>query len=191
MCQNQSVVNAFQYVLSPTRHILRGWWRERQCEISTISAEKQELAPKYRKLFGEKQCWAVNYFLTASRRSVACSPPSFSTIHANTPWQVFHSPPRICQRGLAGFSFVPLQRSHNERIRAYTITFLPPGMFLYFHLYLLINKISSKKMSKANLWFSTNKPYENFSLRGEKYFSSRREYVILAMRKYYPREGNV
>ena len=64
---------------------------------------------------------------------------TFSTIYANTPWQVLHSPPRICQRGLAGFPLAPVQRAYNERVRAYTITFLPPGRFLYFHLYLLFN----------------------------------------------------
>ena len=55
---------------------------------------------------------------------------NFSTIYANTPWQVLHSPPRICQRGLAGSRLAPVQRTYNERVRVYTITFLPPGMFL-------------------------------------------------------------
>jgi hypothetical protein len=57
---------------------------------------------------------------------------------------------------LAGFSWAPLQRSHNERIRVYTITFLPPGMFSCFLLYRLYNKISSNKMSTANYSFSTD-----------------------------------
>ena len=91
----------------------------------------------------------VNYFKVIGDCNDDDDAPS-STIHANTPWQVLHSPPRICQRGLAGFPLAPLQRSHNERIRVYTITFLPPGMFLYFYLYLLFNKISSKKRSKSN-----------------------------------------
>ena len=48
------------------------------------------------------------------------------------PWQVLHSPPRICQEGVAGFSLAPVQRAYNERVRAYTITFLPPGRFFIF-----------------------------------------------------------
>ena len=115
---------------------------------------------------------------------------SFSIIHANTPWQVLHSPPRICQRGLAGFALAPVQRTYNERVRAYTITFLPPGMFLYFHLHLLINKISSKKRGKPSISFSGNKPYKSFSLREEKTLSPRRERFILARRIVYPREEN-
>ena len=99
----------------------------------------------------------------------------FSTIYANTPWQVLHLPPRICQRGLAGFPLAPVQRTYNERERVYTITFLPPGMFLYSHLHLLINKISSKKRSKPNPSFSENKPHKSFSLREENILLSRRE----------------
>ena len=116
--------------------------------------------------------------------------PPFSIIHANTPWQVLHSPPRICQRGVAGFPLAPVQRAYNERVRAYTITFLPPGRFLYFHLHLLINKISSKKRSKPNLSFSGNKPYKSFSLREENTLPSRAERFLLAKRIVYLREGN-
>ena len=114
----------------------------------------------------------------------------FSIIHANTPWQVLHSPPRICQRGLAGFPLAPVQRTYNERVRAYAITFLPPGRFLYFHLHLLINKISSKKTGKPNRSFSENKPHKSFSLREEKILSPRRERFLLAKRIVYLREGN-
>ena len=114
----------------------------------------------------------------------------FSTIHANTPWQVLHPPPRICQRGLAGFALAPVQRTYNERVRAYTITFLPPDRFLYSHLHLRINKISSKKTGKPSLSFSGNKPYESISLREEKTLSPRRERFILARRIVYLREGN-
>ena len=71
----------------------------------------------------------VNYFKVIGDCNDNDDAP-FSTIYAYTPWQVLHSPPRICQRGLAGFALAPLQRSHNERIRLYTITFLPPGRFL-------------------------------------------------------------
>ena len=117
-------------------------------------------------------------------------PNPFSTIHANTPWQVLHPPPRICQRGLAGFPLAPVQRAYNEGVRAYTITFLPPGRFLYFHLHLLFNKISSKKRSKPNRSFSGTKPYKSFSLREEKTLSPRRERFILARRIVYLREGN-
>ena len=117
-------------------------------------------------------------------------PNPFSTIYANTPWQVLHPPPRICQRGLAGFPLAPMQRTYNERVRVYTITFLPSGRFLYSHLHLLINKISSKKRSKPNRSFSENKPYKSFSLREEKILSPRRERFILARRIVYPREGN-
>ena len=117
-------------------------------------------------------------------------PNPFSTIYANTPWQVLHPPPRICQRGLAGFPLAPVQRTYNERVRAYTITFLPPGRFLYFHLHLLINKISSKKRNKPSLSFSGNKPYKSFSLREENTLLSRREWFILARRIVYLREGN-
>ena len=114
----------------------------------------------------------------------------FSTIYANTPWQVLHLPPRICQRGLADFPLAPVQRTYNERVRVYTITFLPPGMFLYSHLHLLINKISSKKTGKPNRSFSENKPHKSFSLREEKTLSPRRERFILAKRIVYLREGN-
>ena len=114
----------------------------------------------------------------------------FSIIYANIPWQVLHSPPRICQRGLAGFPLAPVQRAYNERVRAYTITFLPPGRFLYFHLHLLINKISSKKRSKQNHSFSGNKPYKSFSLREENTLPSRAERFLLAKRIVYLREGN-
>ena len=70
---------------------------------------------------------------TASRRCVACSPNgTLSTIYANTPWQVLHSPPGICQRGLAGFSLASPQRPENEIAVLYTITFLLPGRFLSF-----------------------------------------------------------
>ena len=117
-------------------------------------------------------------------------PNPFSIIHANTPWQVLHSPPRICQGGLAGFPLAPVQRAYNERVRAYTITFLPPGRFLYFHLHLLINKISSKKTSKPNHSFSGNKPYKSFSLREEKTLSPRRERFVIARRIVSLREGN-
>lgn len=118
--------------------------------------------------------------------------PPFPTIHTTTPWQVLHSPPRICQKkgGVAGFPLATLQRSHNERIRAYTITFLPPGMFLYSHLHLLINKISSKETSKPNYSFSGNKPYKSFSLREENTLPSRAERFLLAKRIVYLREGN-
>ena len=92
-------------------------------------------------------------------------PNPFSTIYANTPWQVLYSPPRICQRELAGFPLAPVQRAYNERVRVYTITFLPPGRFLYSHLHLLINKISSKKTGKPNRSFSGNKPHKSFSSR--------------------------
>ena len=114
----------------------------------------------------------------------------FSIIYANTPWQVLHSPPRICQRGLAGFPLAPVQRTYNERVRAYTITFLPPGRFLYFHLHLLINKISSKKRSKPNRSFSENKPSKSFSLREENTLPSRAERFLLAKRIVYLREGS-
>ena len=62
-----SVVNAFQYVLSLTRHIHRGWWREQRCEISANSAKKQELAPKCRK-------FAYNAYTL---------PPVFLTLYRN------------------------------------------------------------------------------------------------------------
>ena len=114
----------------------------------------------------------------------------FLTIHANTPWQVLHPPPRIRQRGLAGFPLAPVQRTYNERVRAYTITFLPPGRFLYFHLHLLFNNISSKKTSKTNLSFSGNKPYKLFSPREENTLPSRAERFLLARRIVYLREGN-
>ena len=114
----------------------------------------------------------------------------FSTINANTPWQVLHSPPRRCQRGVAGFALALVQRAYNERVGVYTITFLPPGMFLYSHLHLLINKIGSKKTRKPNHSFSGNKPYKSFSLREEKTFSPRRERFIIAKRIVYLREGN-
>ena len=114
----------------------------------------------------------------------------FSIIYANTPWQVLHSPPRICQRGLAGFPLAPVQRTYNERVRAYTITFLPPGMFLYSHLHLLINKIGSKKTRKPNHSFSENKPHKSFSLREENTLLSRRERLLLAKRIVSLREGN-
>ena len=116
--------------------------------------------------------------------------PPFSIIHANTPWQVLHLPPRICQEGVAGFPLAPMQRTYNEKVRVYTITFLPPGMFLYFHLHLLINKISSKKRGKPSISFSGNKPYKSFSLREEKTLSPRRERFILARRIVYLREGS-
>ena len=109
---------------------------------------------------------------------------------ANTPWQVLHSPPRICQRGLAGFPLAPVQRTYNERVRVYIITFLPPGRFLYSHLHLRINKISSKKTSKPNRSFSGNKPHKSFSLREENTLLSRRERFILARRIVYLREGS-
>ena len=114
----------------------------------------------------------------------------FSTIYANTPWQVLHSPPRICQEGVVGFPLAPMQRTYNEKVRVYTITFLPPGMFLCFHLHLLINKISSKKRNKPSLSFSGNKLYKSFSLREEKTLSPRRERFILARRIVYLREGS-
>ena len=114
----------------------------------------------------------------------------FSIIYANTPWQVLHSPPRICQRGLAGFPLAPVQRTYNERVRAYTITFLPPDRFLYSHLHLRINKISSKKTSKPNRSFSGNKPHKSFSLREENTLPSRAERFLLAKRIVYLREGN-
>ena len=114
----------------------------------------------------------------------------FSTIYANTPWQVLHLPPRICQEGVVGFPLAPMQRTYNEKVRVYTITFLPPGMFLYSHLHLLINKIGSKKARKPKHSFSGNKPYESISLREEKTLSPRREKFILARRIVYLREGN-
>ena len=114
----------------------------------------------------------------------------FSTINANTPWQVLHSPPRRCQRGVAGFALAPVQRAYNERVRVCVITFLPPGMFLYSHLHLLINKISSKKTGKPNRSFSENKPHKSFSLREENTLPSRAERFLLAKRIVYLREGN-
>ena len=117
-------------------------------------------------------------------------PNPFSTIHANTPWQVLHSPPRICQEGVVGFPLAPMQRTYNEKVRVYTITFLPPGRFLYFHLHLLINKISSKKRSKPSLSFSGNKPYKLFSPREENTLPSRAERFLLAKRIVYLREGS-
>ena len=105
-------------------------------------------------------------------------------------WQVLHSPPRICQRGLAGFPLAPVQRTYNERVRAYTITFLPPDRFLYSHLHLRINKISSKKTGKPSLSFSGNKPYKSFSPREENTLPSRGEYFIFARRILYLREDS-
>ena len=134
----------------------------------------------------------VNYFkqseIATLTITITMTKP-FSTIYANTPWQVLHSPPRICQRGLAGFPLATVQRAYNERVRVYTITFLPPGMFLYSHLHLLINKISSKKTSKPNHSFSGNKPYKLFSPREENTLPSRAERFLLARRIVYPREG--
>ncbi len=76
----------------------------------------------------------------------------------------------LCQHPLACFSFAfknlpkgvgrffleSLQRPKNEIATLYAITFLPPGMFLYFHLNLLFIKINSNKTSTANLSFSIN-----------------------------------
>ena len=124
---------------------------------------------------------------------------------ANLLWHVLGGECKTCQHPLAGFAFAsknmpkgvagfplaPVQRTYNERVRAYTITFLPPGRFLYFHLHLLINKISSKKRSKPNRSFSGNKPHKSFSLREENTLPSREERFILAKRIVYPREGSV
>ena len=93
-------------------------------------------------------------------------------------------------KGVAGFPLAPVQHTYNERVRVYTITFLPPGRFLYSQLHLLINKISSKKTGKPKHSFSGNKPYKSFSLREEKTLSPRRERFILARRIVYLREGN-
>ena len=117
-------------------------------------------------------------------------PNPFSTIYANTPWQVLHPPSRICQRGVAGFPLASVQRTYNERVRIYAITFLPPGRFLYSHLHLLINKISSKKRSKPSLSFSENKPHKSFSLREENTLPSRADRFLLARRIVYLREGS-
>ena len=120
----------------------------------------------------------VNYFkqseIATLTITITMTKP-FSTIYANTPWQVLHLPPRICQEGVAGFPLAPMQRTYNEKVRVYTITFLPPGMFLYSHLHLLINKIGSKKTRKPNHSFSENKPYKSFSLREENTLLSRGE----------------
>ena len=92
-----------------------------------------------------------------ARRWVACSQTKpFSTIYANTPWQVLHSPTRICQRGVAGFFLASPQRAENEITVLCEITFLSPGRFLYFLLYLLCNKMSSKEMRTTNRSFSTD-----------------------------------
>ena len=131
----------------------------------------------------------VNYFKANKTQACTMTKP-FSTIYANTPWQVLHPPPRICQRGLAGFPLAQVQRAYNERVRVYTITFLPPGSFLYSHLHLLINKISSKKRSKPNHSLSGNKPCKNYSLREENTLPSRAERFLLAKRIVYLREGN-
>ena len=93
-------------------------------------------------------------------------------------------------KGVGRFFLESLQRPKNEITTLYTITFLPPGMFLYSHLHLLINKISSKKLSRPNLSFSVNKPYKSFSLREENTLLSRVERFLLARRIVYLREGN-
>ena len=133
----------------------------------------------------------MNYFKQSEIATITMTITNpFSIIYANTPWQVLHSPPRICQRGLAGFPLASVQRTYNERVRAYIITFLPPGRFLYFHFHLLINKISSKKTGKPNLSFSENKPHKSFSLREENTLPSRAEMFLLAKRIVYLREGS-
>ena len=63
--------------------------------------------------------------------------------------------------------------------------------FLYFHLHLPINRISSNKMSKPNHSLSMNKLCESFSLREENILPSGGERFILAKRNYSLREGRV
>ena len=92
----------------------------------------------------------VNYFKVIGDCNDDDNAPTFQQFMPTPPGRFCIRLQEHAKGGWQVFSFVPLQRSHNERIRAYTITFLPPGMFLYFHLYMLINKISSKKRSKAN-----------------------------------------
>ncbi len=91
--------------------------------------------------------------------SVRQSPSTFSV-------RVFFN--NSCQHPLVYFAFAfknmpkevgrffleSLQRPKNKTTTLYTITFLPPGMFLYFPLYRLYNKISSNKTNTANYSFS-------------------------------------
>ena len=106
-----SVVNAFQYVYRAPTNM-----------FGVSDATKIEI---------NSELWMVNgeLFLAIGDCTMTMTTP-FSIIYANTPWQVLYSPPRICQRGLAGSRLAPVQRTYNERVRTYIITFLPPGMFL-------------------------------------------------------------
>ena len=82
------------------------------------------------------------------------------------------------------------QHPHNEQIALYTITFLPPGRFFCLILSSPIHENRQYEHITSNLSFSEKELRKSFSLRGEKHFSSRREYIILARRILYLREDN-
>ena len=92
----------------------------------------------------------VNYFKVIGDCNDDDNAPTFQQFMPTPPGRFCIRLQEHAKGGLAGFPLAPLQRSHNERIRVYTITFLPPGMYLYFYLYMLINKISSKKLKQTS-----------------------------------------
>ena len=61
--QNQSVVNAFQYVLSPTRHILWGWRREWRVRRYNLILNYETMSP-------EKAVFCADLFLASLTYSV-------------------------------------------------------------------------------------------------------------------------
>ena len=82
-------VNAFSYMSSSPCYLNS----HKQIKIPTKDTANVRFNFKF-------QIWNVNYF--KANNTQACTitmTKPFSTIYANTPWQVLHSPPRICQRG--------------------------------------------------------------------------------------------
>ena len=106
-----------------------------------------------------------------------------------------------CQPTLAGFpENMPTppgnpasdasQRAHNEKVRLYAITFLPPGRFLLPVAY-LPDIYHHRKMGKSMHLYNRNKALKiipagiKFSPRKEKHFSSQGENFIFAKIKTF------
>ena len=62
------------------------------------------------------------------------------------------------------------QRTHNETEAPYTITFLPPGRFLYLQIFRSLQDNGLCRQSYANASFSREKPCKSFSIREENVF---------------------
>ena len=113
------------------------------------------VGPKISRTVRRKAMLSGELFPYCFTKECCLQPPPFNN-SCQHPLACFASAFKNLPKGVGRFFLESLQRPKNEITTLYTITFLPPGMFLYFLLYRLYNKISSNKTSTANYSFLEN-----------------------------------